>query len=285
MSFLTKRLRFTSELRYLNLVDSKNSQLVEQEPQGTFSGPRRRSPARLGGLSDVDQLNDLMQRHEMDTANAPNVEEAETKGKTAQKLQKLATQRRKKFTLSPLGDANSPSKRARRQGVVTRPKFACLGEREAAALPRDEHRTLRTNAHPCAYSSNAKILVDVHPNGGAKILHVYYDNLSPNEMESTTDEFFRILFAEKSSKFANLRNGRGSQRFDSRSRTHILFSQRPRRSQRPRSKYDVENARRIETHARVRGGRQGNVRSGGVLNEFRFSLIGESERRDGRLFS
>ena len=89
MSFLTKRLSFTSELRYLSLEDGKNSHLEEQEPQGTFSGPRRRSRARLGGLSDVDQLNDLIQRHEMDTANLPNVEEAETKGKTAEKAQKL----------------------------------------------------------------------------------------------------------------------------------------------------------------------------------------------------
>ena len=85
MSFLTKRLSFTSELRYLSLEDGKNSHSEEQEPQGTLSGPRRRSRARLGGLSDVDQLNDLIQRHEMDTANLPNVEEAETKGKTAEK--------------------------------------------------------------------------------------------------------------------------------------------------------------------------------------------------------
>ena len=221
-------LSFTSELRYLSLEDRKNSYLEEQELQGILSGPRRKSRARLGGLSDVDRLNDLIQRHEMDTANVPNVEEAETKGKAAEKSQKLATQQPKKFTVSFRRRKFAQKTRTTRQGVVTRPKLACLGERKAAALPCDiEHRTLRTNAHPCADSSNAKIVVDVLPNGGAKIL---------------------------------------------------LVSPRPRRSEHPRSKYDVENARGIETRRssrkRTQRGRAKRVHS-----------HWESERRDGWLFS
>ncbi|XP_065845454.1 lysine-specific demethylase RSBN1L-like isoform X1 [Oscarella lobularis] len=202
----------------------------------------------------------------MDAANLPNVEEAETKG-----------------------DASSPRKRARRQGVVTRPKLACLGEREAAAaLPRDdEHRTLRTNAHPCADSSNAKIVVDVHPNGGAKILHVYYDDLSPNEIESTTDEFFRILFAEeKSSKFADYVMG-----VVHNASTHVpelvsyfrhAHADVNIRVQSMTSKTLVESKRMREFAAVVEETYAARTYRGGALNEF--SLIGKVSEEMGGYF-
>ena len=110
----------------------------------------------------MDQLNDLIQRHEMDTANLPNVEEAERKGKTSEKTRETSNTAAISFRRREFAQKTCTTS-GRRNATQTR-----VARRTRSGLPRDEHRTLRTNAHPCADSSNAKILVDVHPNGAQK---------------------------------------------------------------------------------------------------------------------
>ena len=183
----------------------------------------------------------------------------------------MATQLRKEFT-------QSPKRRARRQGVVTRPKLACLDERGEAAASRATNieRFARTRTRAQIRQTQKSSSIDVHPNGGAKILHVYYDD----NRRILSNSLCRKI----ASKFVDYVMGVVHDAL-----THVpypIFRPPLRVRQHSRSKYDVENARRIETHARVCGGRRGNVPRGnvsrGALNKF--SLIGKVSEEMGGYF-
>lgn len=70
-------------------------------------------------------------------------------------------------------------------------------------------RTSRNNSHVPAGLEHLKygqyFEVEVYPNGGASVVHLYQDeiqNLSPDEMEELVNEFFEVCFAEDEDGYA-----------------------------------------------------------------------------------
>ena len=145
-------------LRYLSLEDRRIVIWKSKNFKDYCRGP-------AGGLelSDVvDQLNDLIQRHEMDTANVPNVEEAETKGKTAEKPPETSNTAAQKiyavsFTRRKFAQKTRMTSRLRNATKTRMSRRTRSGGTPARRTSNDSHE------HAPGRAPNTRILVDVHP--------------------------------------------------------------------------------------------------------------------------
>jgi lysine-specific demethylase 9 len=97
-------------------------------------------------------------------------------------------------------------------GVQVRPDESNVPKPPTRPLEFEASHRVGVNRHPVTIDTNLSYLkygrfyhIEVHPNGGASIVHMYQDELdtlSQEEMSELVDEFFELVFSEDENGFA-----------------------------------------------------------------------------------
>lgn len=97
-------------------------------------------------------------------------------------------------------------------GIQVRPDESNVPKPPTRPLEFEASHRVGVNRHPVTIDTNLSYLkygrfyhIEVHPNGGASIVHMYQDELDslrPDEMNELVDEFFELVFSEDENGFA-----------------------------------------------------------------------------------
>lgn len=97
-------------------------------------------------------------------------------------------------------------------GIQVRPDESAVPKPPTRPLQFEASHRVGVNRRPVTINTNLSYLkygrfyhIEVHPNGGASIVHMYQDELdvlSPEEMNELADEFFELVFSEDENGFA-----------------------------------------------------------------------------------
>lgn len=97
-------------------------------------------------------------------------------------------------------------------GVQTRLDYEIPTKQPTRKLQFEPSHRVGVNRNPVTIDTNLSYLkygrfyhIEVHPNGGASIVHMYQDelvNLNPEELNELVDEFFELVFSEDENNFA-----------------------------------------------------------------------------------
>lgn len=97
-------------------------------------------------------------------------------------------------------------------GIQVRPETSSAPKPPTRSLEFEASHRVGVNREPVTINTNLSYLkygrfyhIEVHPNGGASIVHMYQDELdtlSQEEMAQCVDEFFELVFSEDDNGFA-----------------------------------------------------------------------------------
>lgn len=182
----------------------KTEEKVEKESSSASKSSSKQSSSKSSSHSDHKHNSHHHHGSGSSSSHHKSHSSSSSHHKSSSKSSRSSRECSKCYKRSKIKKANT--------GVQTRLDYEIPPKQPTRQLEFEPSHRVGVNREPVTIDTNLSYLkygrfyhIEVHPNGGASIVHMYQDELDtlkPEELNELVDEFFELVFSEDENNFA-----------------------------------------------------------------------------------